>query len=113
MSDTLTTLPLADVVGARVESDAPRYGRTAGGYGRKVPTSYVLTLTDGRERRVYASILGNGASLYVVRGGQDVYLSSDVESILELMRDGVGTYSDARESLSRTFAAAGLTFGEA
>ena len=58
--------------------DAPIYGRTRDGYGGKLPTAYQVRLdtdtTTGRWRRVWAACYGNSASLYVVRGGEDVYL---------------------------------------
>lgn len=72
---------------ARVHvTDDPTYGRTATGYGRKLPTCYMLTLDDRRKRRVYAMSYGNTATLYVVVGGVDHVLESDAESMVEYER---------------------------
>jgi len=61
------------------ETDAPIYGRTRDGYGPKLPTRYQVRLdtdtTTAKWRAVWAVCYGNSASLYVVRGGVDVYLS--------------------------------------
>ena len=62
-----------------VDDAAPYYGRTASGYGGKIPTRYRLALADGRTRRVYAMAYGNGASAYVIIGGAVAHLESDTE----------------------------------
>ena len=62
-----------------VDDAAPYYGRTASGYGSKIPTRYRLALADGRTRRVYAMAYGNGASVYVIIGGAVAHLESDTE----------------------------------
>jgi hypothetical protein len=108
MSNAIKHLPLSAVVGASIDATAPAYGRDASGYGRKVPTRYRVTLDDGRARRVYVAALGNGGSAYVVRGGENVYITGDVERVIELMRDGAD-YATARDALARELAAHGLT----
>lgn len=50
---------------------------TASGYGRKIPSRYVLTVQDhGRRQtyRVYAACWSNAASYYVLRGGVQRWL---------------------------------------
>ena len=79
----LPYLTPADVIAYHTAPAAPRYGQTATGYGPKIPTRYRLTLTDGRTRRVYVAQYGNSGSAYVIRGGESVYLSSDVEHVLQ------------------------------
>jgi len=55
----------------------------SGTYGRKLPLSYMAHCRDGRTRRVYAMQYGNAASLYVLIGGVDTFLSIEAESKLE------------------------------
>jgi hypothetical protein len=63
-------------IGAALTTAEPRYGRTASGYGRKIPMRYMVQLAgDTRWRRVYAMCYGNAASVYVVRDGETVFLS--------------------------------------
>ena len=45
------------------ETEAPRHG-SATGYGRKIPTRYMVWL-NGRWRRVYAYCFSNAAALYI------------------------------------------------
>lgn len=59
----------------------PSYGRTASGYGPKIPTRHMLTYA-GRERRVYVMQYGNSGSAYVVVSGVDVFLDTDTEHAL-------------------------------
>lgn len=99
---TLTYLTADSIVSARTDAAPAHHGSD-----RKVPTAYRLTLTDGRERRVYAALLGNSASLYVVRGGQNHYLSTVVESALEGVRDGA-TWPDALAAIVALLGNAGL-----
>ena len=51
----------------------PNYGRTASGYGSKIPTRYQVELL-GRWRRVYVMQYGNAGSAYVVYQGRRVFL---------------------------------------
>ncbi len=47
---------------------------TANGYGRKLPTRYMLSFNSGRFRRVYATCFSNVASYWVVVDGEKLYL---------------------------------------
>lgn len=70
------SLAYAPILAARADAEAPLYGRTADGYGRKIPTRYWVKLDgDTRERRVYCIIFSNVGSLFVVRHGERVWLS--------------------------------------
>ena len=52
----------------KTETTPPNRSRT--GYGRKIPTQYVVIDNhSGRRRRVYAICYSNAASLYVLIGG--------------------------------------------
>lgn len=66
-------------IATATEAPAPRSGRTVSGYGSKIPMPYMVTLADDpagtRPRRVYCMVYSNSGSLYVVRRGQDVFLS--------------------------------------
>jgi hypothetical protein len=56
-------------------TDTPRYGRSASGYGSKIPTPYMVTLIgETRRRRVYAMCYGNAASFYIVRDGNELFI---------------------------------------
>lgn len=50
------------------ETDSPRSGQTATGYGAKLPTPYMVKY-NGRWRRVYAACYGNAASHYIGAAG--------------------------------------------
>ena len=70
----------------------PRYGpwglirgQSPSGYGRKIPSDYMVRL-DGRLHRVYVVCFSNSGSHYIVRAGKTLYLH-DYE--LEAARDGV------------------------
>jgi hypothetical protein len=73
------------VTGVRL-TDVPRSGQTVSGYGGKVPTRYMLKYA-GRWHRVYAMAYGNSASVYIVSGGQDLFLDTDTEHRVEKHRD--------------------------
>lgn len=47
---------------------------TATGYGRKLPTRYMLSIDGGRYRRVYATCFSNVASYWVIVSGKELYL---------------------------------------
>lgn len=63
-------------------TDPPAYGRTASGYGAKIPTRFRIRYL-GRWRRVYMMQYANSGSAYVVVNGQDVFLDSGTEHRLE------------------------------
>jgi hypothetical protein len=44
--------------------DAPRSGNTASGYGKRLPTQYMVEL-DGRWRRVYCCLYSNNGTCYI------------------------------------------------
>jgi len=54
---------------------APAYGRSASGFGSKIPTGYTVRLC-GRWRRVYVMQYGNAGSAYVVYQGVRCYLQT-------------------------------------
>ena len=47
---------------------------TATGYGSKIPTSYMIKLSDGITRRIYCCIFSNVGSIYVLIKGVKIYL---------------------------------------
>ncbi len=47
---------------------------TANGYGRKLPTRYMLSFNCGRFRRIYATCFSNVASYWVIVSGKKLYL---------------------------------------
>lgn len=47
---------------------------TASGYGKKIPTQYVMKVA-GRMCRVYCCIFSNIGTLYVIRNGREWVLS--------------------------------------
>jgi hypothetical protein len=70
------SLTYGTVTDHRTDTDAPRYGYPASGYGRKIPTRHWVRLTgDTRWRRVYVMQYGNAGSPYVVVRGEDVFLN--------------------------------------
>lgn len=79
MSDTLTYLSDDDVLEVRI-TEAP-FNRSVSGYGRRIPTQYMLKLASakGRWHRVYAMCYGNGSSAYVDRGGKAHFLAVSTE----------------------------------
>lgn len=77
-------LNVDQVLSVIVDANTPTYNQSVSGYGPKIPTRYRLKLkNDPRIRRVYAAVYGNSGSTYVVIGGEDVYLSPDVEYMME------------------------------
>jgi hypothetical protein len=69
------TITYADVIDVRSETEAPRYGRNADGYGAKIPSRHWVRLAgESRWRRVYVMQWANSGSAYVVRSGEDVFL---------------------------------------
>lgn len=51
--------------------------QTATGYGRKIATQYVLKdPNDKKTRRVYAICYSNCASLYIIKGKEELFIHS-------------------------------------
>lgn len=63
------------------DESAPRYGRNADGYGRKIPTEWRLRYA-GRMRRVYCCQISNAGSVYIIDKGQWLFLDIDTECSL-------------------------------
>lgn len=57
----------------RVDDRAPSYGRTASGYGAKIPTS-VSVFFQNRWRRVYVTTYGNAGSAWITVDGARRYV---------------------------------------
>jgi hypothetical protein len=55
------------------------------GYGRKIPTRYMLDY-NGRAHRVYTMIYGNSGSVYILSKGKELFLDIDTEYALQ---DGI------------------------
>jgi hypothetical protein len=66
-----------EVTGTRV-TDTPTYGRTVSGYGRKIPSRYMVRYL-GVWRRVYFMQYANAGSAYVIVKGREVFLDTDTE----------------------------------
>jgi len=62
----------------RQQTAEPAYGRTASGYGGKIPTRHMIRYA-GRWRRVYAMLYSNSGTAYVVVNGEDHILDIDTE----------------------------------
>lgn len=79
----MSTVERTGIEAAR-RTPAPRHGRTACGYGAKVPTTVMVRLPGrSRWRRVYAMAYGNSASLYVVVDGRDVFVDDgEIDALL-------------------------------
>jgi len=71
-----------DMVTDSKVTEEPRYGRTADGYGGKLPTRYMVRY-GARWHRVYAAQYGNAATVYIVHGGRDLVLDTDTEHALQ------------------------------
>jgi len=79
------SITYGNVTAARA-GDTPNYGRTASGYGRKIPTRWEVQIDgDRRWRRVYVIQLSNAGSPYCVVNGKDVYLNDhDIQAVAEM-----------------------------
>ncbi len=60
---------------------------TASGYGKRIPTRYVVHCADGRTRRVYCRIFSNTGTLFIEYKGAPLVLDHDAETKLEKARD--------------------------
>jgi len=87
---------LAGSVSDAKVTEAPAQ-RSATGYGRKLPTPYMVRISN-RWHRVYVMNYGNAGSSYVVINGKEHFLSPGAELIVETVRDG-GTAQDAIQQL--------------
>ena len=67
----------AGVTGVRV-TDVPVSGKTATGYGGKIPTSHMIEYL-GVWRQVYAMVYSNSGTPYVLVKGDTVVLDSDTQ----------------------------------
>ena len=63
---------LPDTLPIIITEDCPP-NRYAQGYGRKIPTRYMV-IDSGRQRRVFAHCTSNVASFYVLIKGRRVWL---------------------------------------
>lgn len=81
MSETITHLDDDAVTEVRI-TDTP-HNPSVTGYGRKIPTRYMLKIA-GRWHRVYAMLYANSGSTYVLKGGQELFLSTDTETRAQL-----------------------------
>ena len=71
-----------------VEVQPPSYGFPSSGYGPKVPTRYLMRLSDGRTRRVYLMQFSNVATPYVVVNGERHVLSSEWDHVAPMQQAG-------------------------
>lgn len=76
-----------DAVTAVLVDETARPNPYASGYGRKIPTPYRLRMTDNRVRRVYVMCWSNSGSAYVTVAGRTLFLSTDVEYMLQDARE--------------------------
>ncbi len=69
-------LQYATVTEVAREHVAPAYGHSVTGYGRKIPTRYLVRTREGdaRWRRVYVMNYGNVGSAYVVIRGRELFI---------------------------------------
>lgn len=67
----------ASVTGVRT-TDVPKGGRTASGYGGKIPTASMIEYL-GVWRRVYVMVYGNGSTPYVLVKGETFILDIDTQ----------------------------------
>lgn len=106
---TTPYLQLHDIAEMRVDQDAPRNPYPSG-YGRKIPTRYMLKLGK-RWHRVYMMQYSNSGSAYVLLKGEERFLHSDVEHALEgaaedlwkveeLADKGIAPYSDSEVEIA-------------
>lgn len=54
---------------------APRSGQTITGYGKNMPTGYMIRI-DNRLYRVYCICYGNSGSFYIKRYGKHMYFNN-------------------------------------
>lgn len=86
MSGNITWLDPALVQAYSNHGQPPRNPYRTG-YGRKIPTGYSLRIGN-RWHRVYAMCYGNLATLYVLKGGDELVLGTETEYVLECYARG-------------------------
>lgn len=86
MTDTITWLDDEHVTEVRI-TRAPIH-RSATGYGRKIPTQYMLRIT-GRWHRVYMMQYSNSGTAYVRKGGADLILETSTENRIDMYREAL------------------------
>jgi hypothetical protein len=64
------------------QTDQPAYGRSASGYGGKIPTRHMIRYA-GKWRRVYVMCYSNSGTAYVIVNGTDTVLDIDTEYRLQ------------------------------
>jgi hypothetical protein len=86
---SVTYLAPEDVTAARV-TKTPAYGRSADGYGRKIPTEYLVrTRQDSRWRRVYVCCYSNSGTAYIeTKGCKFLVVSRAEDRIRQLVTEG-------------------------
>ncbi len=65
--------------------DTPRNPYVSG-YGRKIPTNYMLQTEDGRYRRVYCMCYGNSGTVYVLIDKKVVFCESAIDFMKSLCK---------------------------
>lgn len=114
---TVPYLQLHEVAEMRVDQEHPRNPYPSG-YGRKIPTRYMLKLGN-RWHRVYMMQYSNSGSAYVILKGEERFLHSDVEHALEdaardlwkaeeLAAEGIYSYSESEVEIATDQALATL-----
>lgn len=86
MTHTITWLDDDDVTEVRI-TRTPIH-RSATGYGRKIPTQYMLRIT-GRWHRVYMMCYSNSGTIYVLKGGAELILETGTEHRIQMYRDAL------------------------
>ena len=67
------------MVATKLSQPKPWAGRNQYGYGRKIPTAWMVKLNDGIWRRVYAMYFSNVQSLYVLIDREEFFLDGYCE----------------------------------
>ena len=86
MTHNITWLNDEHVAEVRITKDTPRH-YSATGYGRKIPTDYMLKLQSGRGQRwhrVYCMNYSNSGTLYVLKGGAELILETPTEHRIDM-----------------------------
>lgn len=78
---TATYIDPAAILAARTTPKPAFY--SASGYGRKIPTRYMLQLADKRWRRVYVCQISNAGTSYVLVGKAWHCINGEVETAIE------------------------------